>query len=76
MTDEADGALLAARLDTLETKIAYQDQVIEELNKAVVEQWNTLDALRRRVEGLQERIRDIQDRAAPDQRDEPPPPHY
>jgi SlyX protein len=76
MTDETDGALLAARLDTLETKIAYQDQVIEELNKAVVEQWNTLDALRSRVEGLQERIRDIQDRAAPDQRDEPPPPHY
>jgi SlyX protein len=76
MADETDGALMAARLDALETRVAYQDQVIEELNKAVVEQWNTLDALRRRIEGLQERIRDIQDRAAPDQRDEPPPPHY
>lgn len=67
---------LVARIDTLEIRVAYQDEVIEELNKAAVEQWTRLDLAERRMEALQERLRDIQDRAPPDQRDDPPPPHY
>jgi SlyX protein len=78
MADGLDATLqaLAARIDTLEMRVAYQDEVIEELNTVVVEQWARLDLAQRRMEALQERLRDIQERAAPDQRDEPPPPHY
>lgn len=78
MADEPDPVLrdMAARIDTLETRIAYQDEAIEELNKVVVDQWARLDHVQRRLEGLQERIRELQDRAGPEQHDEPPPPHY
>jgi SlyX protein len=78
MADGVDDRLqaLTARIDTLEMKAAYQDEAIEELNAVVVQQGTILALAQRRVEALQDRIRDLQDRAAADQHDEPPPPHY
>ena len=35
-----------ARLEALETRIAYQDQTIEDLSAAVAEQWKEIDALK------------------------------
>ncbi len=35
------------RIEALETRIAYQDQTIEELNAAVTEQWALIEQLRR-----------------------------
>ena len=35
----SDIETLVARIDTLETRLAFQDETIEDLNKAVVEQW-------------------------------------
>jgi SlyX protein len=78
MADGIDERLqaLTVRIDTLEMKAAYQDEAIEELNSVVVQQGTMLALAQRRVEALQDRIRDLQDRAAGDQQDEPPPPHY
>ena len=78
MADGLDDRLqaLTARIDTLEVKAAYQDEAIEELNAVVVQQGTMLASVQRRVDALQDRIRDLQDRAAADQPDEPPPPHY
>jgi len=57
-------------------RIAYQDDVIEALNKAVVEQWGKLDEALARIKLLEARIREIADSSGRDAYDEPPPPHY
>ncbi len=69
-------AAMADRIDTLEVKIAYQDEIIEDLNTAIVAQWSKLDHLQRLVESLQDRLKDLQDRTPGEPQDEPPPPHY
>lgn len=64
------------RLEALETRIAYQDQTIEDLNAAVTEQWKEIDALKRLVAGLTEAIDDLEAGARLGAPKEPPPPHY
>ncbi len=78
MSDLAATALqhLGARIDSLEMRIAYQDDVIEQLNKAIVEQWSKYDQVLGRMQRLEHRVRDAQDNAGPGSYDEPPPPHY
>lgn len=66
--DEAD------RLDALETRIAYQDQTIEDLNAALTAQWQAIDLLTRKVTQLEEQVRAGVHIADPST--EPPPPHY
>ncbi|MFO1149879.1 MAG: SlyX family protein [Alsobacter sp.] len=66
----------SARLEDVEVRLAYQDQVIEDLNKVIVEQWSAMDTFRRQIERLEERVRDLQERPIPGAQDEPPPPHY
>ncbi|WEJ58034.1 SlyX family protein [Devosia sp. FJ2-5-3] len=64
----------AERIDALETRIAYQDHTIEELNAAITEQWKTIDILTRKLAMLEEQVRAgayIADPAT-----EKPPPHY
>ena len=62
------------RLDALETRIAYQDETIEELNRTVTEQWKALDLLAKKLATIEEQVRSgsyIADPAS-----ERPPPHY
>jgi SlyX protein len=62
------------RIDALETRIAFQDQTIEELNAALTEQWKTIDLLSKKLAMLEEQVRSgsfIADPAT-----ERPPPHY
>ncbi|WP_338720936.1 SlyX family protein [Devosia sp. XK-2] len=62
------------RIDALETRIAYQDQTIEELNMALTAQWKTIDLLSKKLAMLEEQVRSgsyIADPAT-----EKPPPHY
>ena len=66
---------LEARIDALEMRVAYQDQVIEELNQTVIAQWKLIDALRRQMGEVLDRVQEVEDHAggsAPDR----PPPHY
>ncbi|WP_293868013.1 SlyX family protein [uncultured Alsobacter sp.] len=74
MTDDLQA--LAARLETLEVRCAYQDQAIEELNEMVVQQWTKLDHALRKVAELEERLREMRESQGHDVQDEPPPPHY
>jgi SlyX protein len=65
---------IVQRLDALETRIAYQDQTIEELNATITEQWRQIDLLTRKLGMVEEQVRSgvhIADPAT-----EPPPPHY
>jgi SlyX protein len=62
------------RLEALETRIAYQDQTIEELNTTITAQWRQIDLLTRKLEQMEEQVRSGVHIADPST--EPPPPHY
>jgi SlyX protein len=69
-----DGTL--ARIEALETKVAYQERTIEELNGALTEQWKQIDLLTKQVDRLLDRIKRMEETAPSSPADEPPPPHY
>jgi SlyX protein len=64
----------SARIDALETRIAYQDRTIEELNAALTEQWKLIDQLTKRLTQMEEQVRSGSYIADPSS--ERPPPHY
>ena len=65
---------LSDRIDTLETRLAFQDDVIETLNKTVTEQWAKIDALTRQLVLLSDRLSEAETQM-PSPANEPPP-HY
>lgn len=65
---------LIERLEALETRIAFQDQTIEELNATITAQWRVIDSLTRKLATLEEQVRSGTHIADPST--EPPPPHY
>ena len=78
MPDETSSSppSLIARIDDLEVRAAYEDQVIEDLNKVVLDQWTALEQMQRRMAALEDRLREVQASVGADGQDEPPPPHY
>ena len=65
---------LRGRVDGLETRLAYQDETIEQLNQTITAQWKQIDALTRQIAQLNDRLQDAEARA-PGPANEPPP-HY
>jgi SlyX protein len=65
---------LSNRIDALEARLMFQDEIIETLNRTVTEQWVKIDALTRQLAALGERLQDAEAHKANDA--EPPPPHY
>ena len=72
----SDTERLSARIDTLETRLAYQDQVVEDLNRTVTAQWAQIERLVREIARLSERLQQAEDRGSGSAAPEPPPPHY
>jgi len=70
-------ASLEQRVDELETRIAFQEQALLELNDALtqarLEHTRTLDVLNRALEDLRQMRGQM---ASLDPASEPPPPHY
>ena len=62
-----------ARIEALEVRVAYQDQVIEDLNQTVIAQWKQIDGLKRQLAELLDRVQDVEDGPTAPER---PPPHY
>jgi len=69
-----DAAKLGERIDTLETRLTFQDETIETLNKTITAQWRQIDKLTRQLAHLNERLMEAETRA-PGAANEPPP-HY
>lgn len=69
-----DPAALVRQVEMLETRIAFQDRTIEELNETITEQWKVVEQMRRRLEMLEEQVRSGSYIADPST--ERPPPHY
>jgi SlyX protein len=65
---------LSDRLDTIEARLMFQDATIETLNETITAQWGEIDALKRQVANLSERLREAE-ASAPRPANEPPP-HY
>ena len=63
---------LSDRIDALETRLTFQDETIETLNKVITAQWKQIDALTRQLAELSERLQEAET-AAPGSRHEPPP---
>ena len=74
MLPMSDAKTLGERIDLLETRLMFQDETIETLNKTITEQWLKIDALTRQVADLSERLQEAET-PAPGSMDEPPP-HY
>ena len=70
----SDLKTLGERIDVLETRLTFQDETIETLNKTITAQWQQIDALTRQVAALNERLQQAESNA-PGAADEPPP-HY
>lgn len=60
----------------LQTRMAFQDSVIEQLNQVVTDQQQQIDRLERRMEKLLGQVEALQADQLIQQANEPPPPHY
>jgi SlyX protein len=65
---------LSDRLDAVESRLMYQDDTIETLNKTITDQWIKIEALARQVAALSERLQEAE-ASAPAPANERPP-HY
>lgn len=65
---------LGERIDALETRLTFQDETIETLNRTITAQWQQIDALIRQIANLSERLQEAEAQA-PGATNEPPP-HY
>jgi len=70
----SDANTLSDRVDTLEARLAFQEDTIETLNKTVTEQWAKIDALTRQLVALGDRLKEAESQV-PHPANEPPP-HY
>ncbi|MCF6326390.1 MAG: SlyX family protein [Devosiaceae bacterium] len=66
---------LDAKIDALETRIAFQDETIEDLNKTVTDQWDEFNKLRREISRLSGQVQQMQSSKDGSDGNEPPP-HY
>ena len=75
MSDDKTGhdRVLVERIDALETRLTFQDETIETLNKTITAQWLKIDALTRQLANLSERLLEAE---AHTPGAHEPPPHY
>jgi SlyX protein len=64
------------RFEDLEIRLAYQDQMLTELNDVVTNQQARIMQLEQRVEVLLERLQSLGDNAAEPSTTDERPPHY
>ncbi|MFZ7136549.1 SlyX family protein [Avibacterium avium] len=66
----------AKQIAELETKVAFQEHTIEELNQALVEQQFMLEKMQLQLRHLAAKLKDLQPSNIASQAEETPPPHY
>lgn len=64
------------RIEVLEVKVAFQEDLLETLNSIVAEQQQEMALLRREMLYMHQRLRSLESPAVRSLQDEPPPPHY
>ncbi|VAW22210.1 hypothetical protein MNBD_ALPHA11-475 [hydrothermal vent metagenome] len=66
---------LSKKITFLESRIAFQDQTIEDLNKTITDQWDEFNKLRREISRLNGQVQEMQSSKDGLGQDELPP-HY
>ncbi len=64
------------RIEALETKLTFQEDTIQVLNDALIEQQARIDHLEAMLKLVSERVLNAPDEAQNESAPEPPPPHY
>lgn len=65
---------LGERVDLLESRLTFQDETIETLNKTITQQWTKIDALTRQLANLNERLQETETHVSGAANERPP--HY
>ena len=68
--------ILETRIAELETKLAFQEQSIEELNQALIQQQFDMDKMQLQLRYIASKLKDFQPSNIASQAEELPPPHY
>ncbi|MFZ7171798.1 SlyX family protein [Avibacterium volantium] len=66
----------AKQIAELETKVAFQEHAIEELNQALIEQQFAIEKMQLQLRHLAAKLKDLQPSNIASQAEETPPPHY
>ena len=64
------------RFIELETRLAFQETTIQELNQIVTAQQEKIDILQAAIQELHQRMQSMSEETVHDPGSEPPPPHY
>lgn len=64
------------RIAELEMKLTFQDNLLEELNHALVEQQFVIDKMQVQLRYLAAKLKDMQPSNVASRTEETPPPHY
>lgn len=67
---------LENRITELEMKVAFQEQLLEELNQALVQQQFDMDRMQLQIRYMANKLKDFQPSNIASQAEETPPPHY
>jgi SlyX protein len=67
---------MESRVIELESKLAFQEHMINELNDVITDQQKQLDQLREEQQLLNQRLQSISESSPVSNEKEPPPPHY
>lgn len=68
--------MTSERLDLIETKIAYQELTISELNEVIIEQQKTIDRMEKQLREITDKLNDIAELTGSDRGGIQKPPHY
>lgn len=69
-------AKLQQQIDELESRLAFQDHTIQELNDVVAKQDEELMKMQVQLRYLAKKLKDIQPSQLASEQEETPPPHY
>jgi len=64
------------RMMSLETKVSYQEYMIQELNEVLISQQKQISLLQDHLTRIQEQLKSVRNTETSRPEDEPPPPHY
>ncbi|WP_368169808.1 SlyX family protein [Aeromonas sp. R4-3] len=64
------------RLETLESRLAYAEYTVEQLNEEVTTQGRELDRLKHQIQLLVDKMQSVQPSQIASMAEETPPPHY
>jgi SlyX protein len=67
---------IEADIEQLQMKVAFQEDTIEELNKALIKQQRQLDLLEFQLSHVINKVKEIEVPSGDSPQVEPPPPHY